>query len=139
MPEIQKPAPFHHLNADLAARFPERKDVIAGALAAVLAGEHVLLLGPPGTAKSALARAIAQAFGGTYFERLLTKFSTPEELFGEGTFVGHKGVDLFLDGAGADEFVDEDGFDDDAGHAGTPGRAGARWAVTRRSSRRATG
>ena len=59
----------------LATRFPERKDVIDGALAAVLAGEHVLLLGPPGTAKSALARAIAQAFGGTYFERLLTKFS----------------------------------------------------------------
>ncbi len=70
------------LHSDLAVRFPERKDVIAGALAAVLAGEHVLLLGPPGTAKSALARAIAQAFGGSYFERLLTKFSTPEELFG---------------------------------------------------------
>jgi MoxR-like ATPase len=56
--------------------------VIDGALAAVLAGEHVLLLGPPCTAKSALARAIAQAFGGAYFARLLTKFSTPEELFG---------------------------------------------------------
>jgi hypothetical protein len=38
--------------------------------------------GSPGTAKSALVRAIAQAFGGSYFERLLTKFSTPEELFG---------------------------------------------------------
>jgi len=82
MPEIQKANPLHQLRTDLAARFPERKDVIEGALAAVLAGEHVLLLGPPGTAKSALARAIAQAFGGTYFERLLTKFSTPEELFG---------------------------------------------------------
>ncbi|HET9554001.1 MAG TPA: AAA family ATPase, partial [Anaeromyxobacteraceae bacterium] len=70
------------LQRDLNIRFPERKDVIDGALAAVLAGEHVLLLGPPGTAKSALARAIAQAFGGIYFERLLTKFSTPEELFG---------------------------------------------------------
>jgi MoxR-like ATPase len=73
---------FQQLRSDLTARFPERKDVIEGALAAVLAGEHVLLLGPPGTAKSALARAIAQAFGGVYFERLLTKFSTPEELFG---------------------------------------------------------
>jgi len=82
MSENQKPTPFHHLHTDLAVRFPERKGVIDGALAAVLSGEHVLLLGPPGTAKSALARAIAQAFGGTYFERLLTKFSTPEELFG---------------------------------------------------------
>src|SRR6266542_2166206 len=73
---------FQQLRSELMARFPERKEVIDGALAAVLAGEHVLLLGPPGTAKSALARAIAQAFGGIYFERLLTKFSTPEELFG---------------------------------------------------------
>jgi MoxR-like ATPase len=70
------------LRADLVARFPERQNVIDGALASVLAGEHVLLLGPPGTAKSALARAIAKAFGGSYFERLLTKFSTPDELFG---------------------------------------------------------
>ena len=74
--------PLNQLRSDLTTRFPERKDVIDGALAAVLAGEHVLLLGPPGTAKSALVRAIAVAFGGTYFERLLTKFSTPEELFG---------------------------------------------------------
>lgn len=70
------------LRADLTKRFPERKEVIDGALCSVLAGEHVLLLGPPGTAKSALARGIAQALGGSYFERLLTKFSTPEELFG---------------------------------------------------------
>jgi MoxR-like ATPase len=70
------------LRSNLSTNFPERRDVIDGALAAVLAGEHVLFLGPPGTAKSALARAIAQAFGGAYFERLLTKFSTPEELFG---------------------------------------------------------
>lgn len=73
---------FEQLRADLMAQFPERKDVIDGSLAAILAGEHVLLIGPPGTAKSALVRAIAQAFSGTYFERLLTKFSTPDELFG---------------------------------------------------------
>jgi MoxR-like ATPase len=74
--------PIQQLRTDLSSRFPERKAVIDGALAAILAGEHILLLGPPGTAKSALARAIAQAFSGNYFERLLTKFSTPEELFG---------------------------------------------------------
>jgi MoxR-like ATPase len=70
------------LRNSLVSRFPERETVIDGTLCAVLASEHVLLLGPPGTAKSALTRAIAQAFSGTYFERLLTKFSTPEELFG---------------------------------------------------------
>ena len=75
-------APIQQLRQELNAAFPERRDVIDGALCAVLAGEHVLLLGPPGTAKSALVRALAQAFGGRYFERLLTKFSTPEELFG---------------------------------------------------------
>jgi MoxR-like ATPase len=73
---------FEQLRRSLMHRFPERKDVIDGSLAAVLAGEHVLLLGQPGTAKSSLCRAIAQAFGGVYFERLVTKHSTPEELFG---------------------------------------------------------
>src|SRR5476649_1696232 len=73
---------FQNLRTDLVSQFPERATVIDGSLAAVLAGEHVLLIGPPGTAKSALVRSIAQSFGGSYFERLLTKFSTPEELFG---------------------------------------------------------
>ncbi len=67
---------IQQLRTDLASRFPERRDAIDGALAAVLAGDHVLFIGPPGTAKSVLVRAIAQAFGGRYFERLLTKFST---------------------------------------------------------------
>jgi MoxR-like ATPase len=82
VPETKTSSQIAEAQAHLNIGFPERKDVIAGALAAVLASEHLLLLGPPGTAKSALARTIAQAFGGSYFERLLTKFSTPEELFG---------------------------------------------------------
>lgn len=73
---------FSQLANELNKLFPERRDVVGGSLAAILAGEHVLMLGPPGTAKSALVRAIASAFGGVYFERLMTKFSTPEELFG---------------------------------------------------------
>ena len=42
-------------------------------LLAALAGEHLLLLGPPGTAKSELSRRMAKLVGGTYFERLLTR------------------------------------------------------------------
>ena len=46
-------------------------------------GEHLLLLGPPGTAKSELGRRLsALCEGGSFFERLLTRFSVPEELFG---------------------------------------------------------
>eukprot|EP00889_Picochlorum_renovo_P000748 jgi/Picre1/27778/NNA_000742.t1 len=40
------------------------------------------LVGPPGTAKSELSRRLSSLTGGVYFERLLTRFSVPEELFG---------------------------------------------------------
>lgn len=61
----------------------ERTDETRGLLIAVLTNLNILFLGPPGVAKSLLAsRFIKHIKGGTYFHRLLTAYSTPEELFG---------------------------------------------------------
>ncbi|MGO4781889.1 AAA family ATPase, partial [Lysobacter sp. 2RAB21] len=46
------------------------------------AQEPLLILGPPGTAKSAVVRRVAAALGGRYFEYLLGRFTEPSELFG---------------------------------------------------------
>ena len=47
-------------------------------LLAALSGEHILFIGPPGTAKSELGRRLSRLYSGRYFERLLTRFSVPE-------------------------------------------------------------
>lgn len=66
----------------LKQRFVGRDEVVDLIALAVVAGEHLFLHGPPGTAKSALIRQFAQAVQGGYFEYLLTRFSEPNELFG---------------------------------------------------------
>ncbi|WP_309118932.1 AAA family ATPase [Paenibacillus sp.] len=69
--------------AALEERFLEREELIRLALLGVMSGENVLLVGPPGTAKSQLARAVSGLFGGEgWFEYLLTRFTTPDEVFG---------------------------------------------------------
>lgn len=71
------------VRAELKAQFIERDRIIDGSLLALLCRQHVLMLGPPGTAKSMLAKELcARAGGEVYFEWLLSKFTTPEEIFG---------------------------------------------------------
>jgi MoxR-like ATPase len=62
--------------------FVGRDEVIDLIALAVVAGEHLFLYGPPGTAKSALIRRFATAVRGRYFEYLLTRFTEPNEVFG---------------------------------------------------------
>jgi len=71
------------LKQSLSAQFMERDEVAEGMVASVLSRQNCLLVGPPGTAKSQMVQFLCRSFeGANYFQWLLTKFTTPEELFG---------------------------------------------------------
>ncbi|MEN1970634.1 AAA family ATPase [Lentibacillus sp. N15] len=64
-------------------KYFEREDEIEGVLIALLSRQHVLLIGEPGTGKSLLSMELSKIIDGSrYFQWLLTKYTTPEELFG---------------------------------------------------------
>jgi MoxR-like ATPase len=77
-----------NVEEELSGLFLERKEEIRGLLVGLLSREHVLLLGPPGAAKSELAEELCSRIvwdDGSrtgYFRWLLSRTSTPEELFG---------------------------------------------------------
>ena len=71
------------IREELKQMFLERAELIDGALAALLSSHHLLIIGPPGTAKSMLADELCRRIeGASYFQWLLTRFTTPEEIFG---------------------------------------------------------
>jgi MoxR-like ATPase len=63
-------------------RFLGKEDAIRLLVVTAIAGEHAVLIGPPGTAKSALIRTFARLMDARYFEYLLTHFTEPNEIFG---------------------------------------------------------
>lgn len=74
--------------AQINQNFPERSEVVDGMITAVIARENCFLLGPPGTAKSAICRAICSAISDPkdFFTWLMNKTTTPEEIFGPFSF-----------------------------------------------------
>ena len=84
------------IERELTASLIERDEVIRASLVALLARQHLVVLGPPGTAKSALVTELAQRIGPQKgaglrsFAYLMTRFTTPEELFGPVSVSGLK-------------------------------------------------
>ncbi|KAL7553708.1 hypothetical protein ACHAWF_017043 [Thalassiosira exigua] len=66
------------LEKGLVERDVEARLVVLG----MVSQEHVLFIGPPGTSKSEIGRRLSQLCGGPFFQRLFTRFTTQEEIFG---------------------------------------------------------
>jgi MoxR-like ATPase len=68
--------------ADAGKGLVEREALVELVALAAVAGEHLLVIGPPGTAKSEAVRRVARGLGGEVFEYLLGRFTEPSEIFG---------------------------------------------------------
>ncbi len=60
----------------------DREAIAEAVVLCAVAGEHLLVVGPPGTGKSEAVRRVAEELGGAYFEYLVGRFTEPNELFG---------------------------------------------------------
>jgi MoxR-like ATPase len=78
-----QPSKFQQLQKEMEGHLFERHEELEGLMLALLSRQHLLLIGPKGAAKSLMIRMLAHSIeGAKYFERLLTRFTLPDELFG---------------------------------------------------------
>src|SRR5262245_40748780 len=90
LPQLQADAdelrkPLNHFPTSLGRFFVEKQELIDLMLIAAIAQEPLLLVGPPGTAKSDLVLKFKDALGlaeDDYFEYMLTRFTEPSEIIG---------------------------------------------------------
>lgn len=67
---------------ELAKPFIGREEEALVLTLAIMTAEHAILVGEPGTAKSAMARRAADLVKARFFKYLLTRYTDPDELFG---------------------------------------------------------
>src|SRR5215208_313708 len=75
-------AAFQDLARQMGAQFLDKQEIIRLMTVSAIAGEHMVIVGPPGTAKSAMIDMFSKLIDAKYFEYLLTRFTEPNELFG---------------------------------------------------------
>jgi MoxR-like ATPase len=75
-------APLNELRAKLSELFVGREAEADAIIASLISGEPAILVGPPGTAKTAMVEALARLTNARYFYYLLTRFTEPDELLG---------------------------------------------------------
>jgi len=73
---------FQQIARALNETYLDKQEIIRLLIISAIAGEHMVLVGPPGTAKSAIIREFAHLVDAKYFEYLLTRFTEPNEIFG---------------------------------------------------------
>src|SRR3954463_10775145 len=83
-------AKFARARREMCEALIERAQEIALVLPALVARENVLLVGPPGCAKSLLLDSLMNWMNGRKFSVLLNRYSTPEEVLGPVSVAGLK-------------------------------------------------
>ena len=73
---------FQEVARHMGGHFLDKQEIVRLMMISAIAGEHMVVIGPPGTAKSAMIDMFARLIDARYFEYLLTRFTEPNELFG---------------------------------------------------------